>query len=274
MNSLGDDLVLEVTTSWHSLRCEVLARRCAHYATGSASYIAGVAGVRDEPVSVPDMAKAVPAGEGTERALLQRLRSDDEQAFDQLVRTWSPPMLRVARGFVSTDASAQEVVQDTWLGVIRGLASFEGRSSLRTWIFQILVNIAKTRGVREQRTTPLSSLAADEDTGPTVDPARFRDLDDPQWPRHWTPTGTPRRWDTDPEAGVLRGEIRDLVSAAVAVLPPRQREVVVLRDVQGLDSEEVCELLRMTAGNQRVLLHRGRAKVRAALEVYYCREIA
>jgi len=206
--------------------------------------------------------------------LLQRLRSCDGRAFDQLVRTWSPPMLRVARGFVSTEASAQEVVQDTWLGVIRGLASFEERSSLRTWVFRILVNIAKTRGVREQRTTPLSCLAADEGTGPTVDPSRFRDLHDPEWPGHWTPAGTPRRWDTDPEAGILRGEIRDLVSAAVEALPPRQKEVVVLRDVQGLDSEEVCELLRMTAGNQRVLLHRGRAKVRAALEVYYSREIA
>lgn len=206
--------------------------------------------------------------------MLCRLRCGDERAFDQLVRAWSPPMLRVARGFVSTDASAQEVVQDTWLGVIRGLAGFEGRSCLRTWVFRILVNIAKTRGVKEQRTTPLSAVAADEDTGATVDPSRFRDPGDPQWPRHWTSAGTPQRWDTDPEAGVLRGEIRDVVSAAVEALPRRQRQVVVLRDVQGFDSGEVCELLRITAENQRVLLHRGRAKVRAALEVYYDREIA
>jgi RNA polymerase sigma-70 factor (ECF subfamily) len=145
---------------------------------------------------------------------------------------------------------------------------------LRTWAFRILVNIAKTRGVKEQQTVPLSAVAADEDTGPTVDPSRFRDLGDPEWPRHWTLAGTPRRWDTDPEAEVIRGEIRDLVSAAVEALPPRQREIVVLRDVQGFDSGEVCELLGMTAENQRVLLHRGRAKVRAALEVYYAREIA
>jgi RNA polymerase sigma-70 factor (ECF subfamily) len=220
------------------------------------------------------MASADRAGERTEGALLRRLRCGDEQAFDQLVRAWSPPMLRVARGFVSTDASAQEVVQDTWLGVIRGLAGFEGRSCLRTWVFRILVNIAKTRGVKEQQTIPLSAVAADEDTGPTVDPSRFRDPGDPDWPRHWTPAGTPRRWDTDPEAEVIRGEIRNVVSAAVAALPPRQREVVVLRDVQGFDSGEVCELLRMTAENQRVLLHRGRAKVRAALEVYHAKEIA
>lgn len=223
---------------------------------------------------IADLAQADPAGEGTERALLRRLRCGDEQAFDQLVRAWSRPMLRVARGFVSTDASAQEVVQDTWLGVIRGLAGFEGRSCLRTWVFRILVNIAKTRGVKEQRTIPLSAVPAGEDTGPTVDQRRFRDPGDPEWPRHWTPAGTPRRWDTDPEAEVIRGEIRDVVSAAVEALPPRQREVVVLRDVQGFDSGEVCELLRMSAENQRVLLHRGRAKVRAALEVYYAREIA
>ena len=223
---------------------------------------------------IPDVAQAGPAGEGSEHGLLCRLRHGDEQVFDQLVRAWSPPMLRVARGFVSTDASAQEVVQDTWLGVIRGLAGFEGRSSLRTWVFRILVKIAKTRGVKEQRTIPLSAVATDEDTGPTVDPSRFRDPGDPEWPRHWTPAGTPRRWDTDPEAEVIRGEIRDVVSAAVQALPPRQRLVVVLRDVHGFDSGEVCELLSMTAENQRVLLHRGRAKVRATLEVYYAREIA
>ena len=223
---------------------------------------------------IADLAQADPAGEGTDQALLCRLRRGDEQAFDHLVRAWWPPMLRVARGFVSTDASAQEVVQDTWLVVIRGLAGFEGRSSLRTWVFRILVNIAKTRGVKEQQTIPLSAVAADEDTGPTVDPSRFRDPGDPEWPRHWTSAGTPRRWDTDPEAEVIRGETRGLVSAAVEALPPRQRQVVVLRDVQGFDSGEVCELLGMTPENQRVLLHRGRAKVRAALEVYYAREIA
>jgi RNA polymerase sigma-70 factor (ECF subfamily) len=202
-------------------------------------------------------------------ALLQRLRARDERAFDEIVRSWSPIMLRVARGFVSTDASAQEVVQEAWLGVIKGLGSFEGRSSLRTWVFRILVNIAKTRGVKEHRTTPLSSLGPDDESGPTVDPSRFRDVNDPEWPRHWTVAGTPQHWDVEPETGVLRAETRALVSAAVDELPERQRQVVVLRDVHGFESEEVCDLLGLTTENQRVLLHRGRAKVRAALETYY-----
>ena len=206
-----------------------------------------------------------------EHDLLVRLRARDERAFDDLVRSWSPLMLRVARGFVSTDASAQEVVQDTWLGFIKGLPTFEGRSSLRTWAFRILVNIAKTRGVKEHRVTPLSSLAQDEDAAPTVDPTRFRGADD-QYPGGWTPAGKPQRWDTDPEGDVLRGEVRVLVSAAVDTLPERQREVIVLRDVHGFESEEVCALLAITAENQRVLLHRGRAKVRAALEGYYVKE--
>ncbi|HZC72389.1 MAG TPA: sigma-70 family RNA polymerase sigma factor [Jatrophihabitans sp.] len=214
-------------------------------------------GVADEPAASIDDA-----------GLLARLRARDDRAFDEIVRSWSPMMLRVARGFVSTDASAQEVVQETWLGVIRGLASFEGRSSVRTWAFRILVNIAKTRGVKEYRTTPLSSLGPADDAGSTVDPSRFRGLDDPDWPRHWTIAGTPRHWDVDPETGALRAETRALVSAAVDGLPERQRQVIVLRDVHGFESEEVCELLGLTAENQRVLLHRGRAKVRAALEAH------
>jgi RNA polymerase sigma-70 factor, ECF subfamily len=201
--------------------------------------------------------------------LLQRLRDRDEQAFDEIVRKWSPPMLRVARGFVSTDASAQEVVQEAWLGVIHGLATFEGRSSLRTWAFRIVVNIAKTRGVKEQRSTPMSSLTPEQESGPTVDPSRFRPADAEQWPRNWAPHGVPQRWDADPVAGVLRSETRTLVSAALDGLPERQRAVLVMRDVEGFDSDEVCELLGLTAENQRVLLHRGRAKIRAALEDYY-----
>jgi RNA polymerase sigma-70 factor, ECF subfamily len=225
-----------------------------------------VPGAADDPVRAPETYTE-------DDLLLQRLRSGDEQAFDRLVRTWSPAMRRVARGLVSTDASAQECVQDAWLGVIKGLASFEGRSTLRTWIFRILVNIAKTRAVREKRTMPLSSLAADDEAGPTVDPGRFRPRDDPERPGTWTSAGEPRRWETDPETGALSGELRDVVSAAVEALPARQREVVVLRDIQGFGSEEVCEILGLTAQNQRVLLHRARAKVRAALEAYYSGEI-
>lgn len=224
-----------------------------------------VPGAADDPVRAPESYTE-------DDLLLQRLRSGDEQAFDRLVRTWSPAMRRVARGFVSTDASAQECVQDAWLGVVKGLASFAGRSTLRTWIFRILVNIAKTRAVRERRTTPLSSLAADDEAGPTVDPSRFRPRDDPERPGTWTSAGEPRPWETDPETGALSGELRGVVSAAVEALPARQREVVVLRDIQGFGSEDVCEILGLTARNQRVLLHRGRAKVRAAIEAYYAGE--
>ena len=216
----------------------------------------------DDPVRAPE-------SYAEDDHLLHRLRSGDEQAFDRVVRTWSPAMRRMARGFVSTDASAQECVQDAWLGVIKGLASFEGRSTLRTWAFRILVNIAKTRAVRELRTTPLSSLAAQDEAGPTVDPSRFRPRDDPERPVTWTSAGDPRPWESDPETGALSGELRDVVSAAVEALPARQREVVVLRDIQGFGSEEVCEILGLTAQNQRVLLHRARARVRAALEAYY-----
>ena len=151
--------------------------------------------------------------------------------------------------------------------------SAHSRGDMRTWIFRILVNIAKTRAVKEQRTTPLSSLASDEDAGPTVDSRRFRPRDDPECPGTWTSAGEPRLWETDPETGALSSELRNVVWAAVEALPGRQREVVVLRDVQGFGSEEACEILGLTAENQRVLLHRGRAKVRSALEAYYSGEI-
>ena len=219
----------------------------------------------------PGRSAAAAADDAAEQAMLARLKARDERAFDELVRAWSPIMMRVARGFVSTDASAQEVVQETWLGVIRGLGAFEGRSSLRTWVFRILMNVAKTRGVKEHRITPVSSLAG-HDAGRTVDQSRFWSDDDPQYPGNWTPAGRPQRWDDDPESGVLRGEIRTLVSSAVEALPDRQREVVVLRDVHGFDSDEVCGLLGITPENQRLLLHRGRAKVRAAIEQYYVEE--
>ena len=231
-------------------------------------YSCAVQGITDPP----GLSAQAEADDAAEQAMLARLKARDEGAFNELVRAWSPIMMRVARGFVSTDASAQEVVQEAWLGVIRGLGTFEGRSSLRTWVFRILMNIAKTRGVKEHRITPLSSLAGDDDVGRTVDPSRFRPDDDPRYPGNWTPAGRPQRWGDDPESGVLRGEIRTLLSVTVEALPDRQREVVVLRDVHGFDSDEVCSLLGVTPENQRVLLHRGRAKVRAALEQYYVKE--
>jgi RNA polymerase sigma-70 factor, ECF subfamily len=164
----------------------------------------------------------------------------------------------VARSFVRTDAVAEEVVQDTWLAVIRGLDGFEGRSSLRTWIFHILVNRARTRAVREARTIPFSSLAdAAAQEGPTVDPILFDR--DGRWDR------LPDRLDGDPQHHLLAAELRGRLIEAVAELPEAQRAVITLRDLAGLPSEEVCELLELSAGNQRVLLHRARTRVRVAL---------
>jgi RNA polymerase sigma-70 factor, ECF subfamily len=164
----------------------------------------------------------------------------------------------VARSFVRTEALAEEVVQDTWLAVLRGLDAFEGRASLKTWIFHILANRARTRAVREARTVPFSALAdAAAQEGPAVDPAAFDG--DGRWAR------PPRTLDTDPERHLLATELRGRLVEAVAELPDAQRAVIALRDLAGLPSEEVCELLGLSAGNQRVLLHRARTRVRSAL---------
>jgi RNA polymerase sigma-70 factor (ECF subfamily) len=177
-------------------------------------------------------------------------------------------MLRVARMFVSTDASAQEIVQETWLAVVRGLERFEGRSTLRTWAFRILTNLGKTRGVREARTIPLSAMTSEQTATPTVDASRFRGADD-DWPNGWTPVGSPRTWSPSPEDAALAGEIRGQVADALRNLPERQRTVVSLRDVHGMSADEVCVALDISAANQRVLLHRGRARLRETLEDYY-----
>jgi len=189
-------------------------------------------------------------------ALVSRLRAGDEVAFATVVRQWSPAMLRVARAHVSTHASAEEVVQEAWIGVVRGLDGFEGRAQLRTWVFRILVNVARRRGRTENRMNV-------ELSGPTVDPDRFRDDDDP-YPGHWRAAAAPTDW--GPEPVLLAAEFRGVLERALAELPERQRAVVELRDVHGFDCEEVCQLLELTAANQRVLLHRGRAKLRGALE--------
>jgi RNA polymerase sigma-70 factor, ECF subfamily len=200
--------------------------------------------------------------------LLARLRAGDDAAFAELVDRWSPAMLRIARAYVATAQSAEDSVQDAWLGVVRGLPRFEGRSSLRTWVFTILVNQARTRGAREARTVPLSDLGRDDDSGPTVDPSRFQGPDDPH-PGGWKPTARPASWEGQPEGRVLAGEALRLLESALTMLPPRQRTVVTLRDVQGLTPEEACDVLGITPQNQRVLLHRGRAALRKALDDYY-----
>jgi RNA polymerase sigma-70 factor (ECF subfamily) len=200
----------------------------------------------------------------TDDALVAGVRSGDEAVFADLVVSWSRSMLLVARSYVSTEASAEEVVQDTWLAVIRGIDRFEGRSSLRTWVYRILVNTAKTRGVRENRTVPWSSLVTDENRGPTVDPALFRGADD-DYPGGWR--SFPREWQSS-EGGALASELRTEVRCAFDALPDRQRVVITLRDVMGHTADEVCEILEISGGNQRVLLHRARAAVRARLAPY------
>jgi len=188
--------------------------------------------------------------------LLARLRAGDQAAFATVVREWSPAMLRVARAHVRTHSSAEEVVQEAWIAVLRALDGFEGRARLRTWVFRILLNVARRRGRTEERMNA-------ELSGPTVDPGRFRDGDD-RYPGGWRAEEAPTEW--GPEPALLAAEFRAVLERALAELPERQRAVVELRDVHGLDHQEVCELLDLTPANQRVLLHRGRARLRGVLE--------
>jgi len=220
--------------------------------------------------SVRCMADAAPAHGvlPADAVVVARLRVRDEAMFAALIDAWSPGMLRAARAYVADDHAAQDVVQEAWLGVLRGIDGFQQRSSLRTWVYRILVNKAKTRGVRDARTVPSGSLSPDQDHGPTVDPARFRGTDDP-YPGHWH--SSPPAWPS-PEDSAVAAETRHQLAAALAGLPARQRVVVTLRDVAGHSSDEVCELLSISAANQRVLLHRGRAALRAALEHHWIKE--
>ena len=200
-----------------------------------------------------------------EEDLVDRLRLGDAAAFTGIVRGWSPAMIHVARQFVASHASAEEAVQETWLAVIKGIDGFQGRSSLRTWVFHVLANIARRQGSKESRTVPTSPVD-DWGSGPTVDPNRFRPAGDP-WAGGWRAEAAPRSW--GPEAVALNSETRALLTAALAQLPQRQRVVVELRDVHGLPTDEVCSILVLSPANQRVLLHRARAKLREHLENYY-----
>jgi RNA polymerase sigma-70 factor (ECF subfamily) len=189
-----------------------------------------------------------------ESTLVAALRAGDERAFMQLVEECSPGMRRLALTFVRTGSVADEVVQEAWLGVLRGIDRFEGRSSLKTWIYRIVANVARTRAVREARSVPFSTLAGD-DADASVDPAAF--LADGHW-------ASP----VEPWQQVLDNEARAVIDAAIAALPEQQRRVIELRDVQGWPSDEVCNVLELTETNQRVLLHRARSTVRAALDQY------
>jgi RNA polymerase sigma-70 factor, ECF subfamily len=198
-------------------------------------------------------------------SLLAALRAGDEDAFAELVRRHHASLRRVARAYVSTDSVAEEVVQETWLAAIAGLERFEERSSLKTWLFHILVNKAKTRGVRERRTVPFASLAREGGDEPSVAPERFQRPGD-AWPGHWALP--PRPWE-DPERRLQSLEARERLRVAIGALPEVQQAVLTLRDVEGLDPSEVCEMLDLSDGNQRVILHRARARVRDALEQWF-----
>lgn len=200
--------------------------------------------------------------DNTDGELVDALRAGDERAFADLVDRYSPAMLAVARTHVASREAAEDVVQDTWLALLKGIDGFEGRASLRTWLFRVLVNIAKTRGVRDKRTTPVSALGA----GAAVAPDRFRTAGD-RWAGHWV--RFPATWVESAERALLSTEALDLVRRELARLPEQQRNVVGLRDVDGYESREVCTLLNLTAANQRVLLHRGRARIREALAGYF-----
>jgi len=196
--------------------------------------------------------------------IVAALRAGDERTFRELFERSYPMMKRVARGYVASDAVAEEIVQDTWMAIVTGIERFEGRSALGTWMFSILTNQAKTHGARERRALPFSSITPADVEAPAVDPDRFQ-RDDQAWPGHWaTP---PRPWQK-PERRLLSLEAREQLKEALAQLPERQRLIVVLRDIEGLSAEEVCDLLRLSQENQRVLLHRGRSRVRALLEEY------
>lgn len=217
-----------------------------------------------EKATVIGMTKAV-----DEASVIAALREGDETAFAQLVDQHTSSMLRVARGYVSSHEIAEEVVQETWIALVKGVDKFEGRSSLRTWLFSVLINIAKTRGVKERRDADAAIAAY---TGGTVDPARFRDAGDP-YPGHWKPDEVPSPFPDTPEGSVLGSELVAVARRELDMLPERQRTVVALRDMLGFDSAEVCELLDISVANQRVLLHRGRAALRGVLE-NYLREVS
>jgi RNA polymerase sigma-70 factor (ECF subfamily) len=192
--------------------------------------------------------------------LLRALRAGDERVFAALAQRWSGVMLRLALAHVASRAVAEEVVQEAWLTMLRSLERFEGRSSLRTWVLGIVVNLARARGRAERR-----SVAVPLDSGELIDPSRFLPDSHPRWPRHWAVEPAP--WRT-PEDELLAGESRNVLLTAIEQLPPTQREVLTLRDLEGVSAAEVCNILGLTDTNQRVLLHRARTRVRNALERY------
>ena len=201
--------------------------------------------------------------------LVQALRAGDEAAFEALIERYHASLVRLAMLYVSDRAIAEDVTQETWLGVLEGLPRFEGRASLKTWLFRILTNRAKTRGQRESRSIPFSAFwdPDAEPAEPAVSPERFLPDDNPVTPHHWAVK--PAAWDEIPEEYFLTRETLAHIQKAIEALPPSQREVITLRDIEGWTADEVCNALEISETNQRVLLHRARARVRRALEKYF-----
>lgn len=224
-------------------------------------------GVGSEAAPSPQVSSRTDSPSRDELELVSALRRRDERAFSTLVDRHHSSLLHLAKLYVRTHAVAEEVVQETWLGVLQGIGSFEGRSSLKTWVFRILMNRARTRAQREGRTIPFSVAFDPQQEGPfaAVDPERFLGPNG-EYPDHWALP--PREWGRSPEELLLSGETRGRILKAIEALPPSQREVITLRDIDQWTSDEVCNVLGITETNQRVLLHRARSSVRRALEDY------
>jgi len=217
---------------------------------------------------MPDHPDAAESGAATEEELLAALRRGDEDAFAALVEKHNAMLMRMAMIYVRDRSVAEDVVQETWIGFLESLTRFEGRASIKTWIFRILINSAKKRLRRDRRSIPFSSLGTEDldPSEPMVDPERFLGPAHSRWPHHWR--STPPNWGDMPESRLVSGETIGIVRRAIESLAPAQREVITLRDVEGWTSDEVCNVLGISDTNQRVLLHRARSKVRRELEKY------
>lgn len=227
---------------------------------------------RRAPVTVAPLAAMA---EKDDSVVLDALRAGDEEAFRELVARHQRALFAVALSYAGTPAAAEEVVQETWLGVLRGIDRFEGRSSLKTWIFAVLVNQARSRGRVEQRSIPFPSFPdrpdGSEGSEPAIDPRRFRGPGD-AFEGYWvTP---PKPFGQLPEERVTSAETLDAVAESIRRLPPLQQQVIALRDIEGWSAEEVCSFLELSEANQRVLLHRARSRVRSALEEHFAYERA
>jgi RNA polymerase sigma-70 factor, ECF subfamily len=214
---------------------------------------------------VTERLSSVPVGASQEAGLVEALRRGDDKTLATLVNQWSSSMLRLALVYVRDRAAAEEVVQDTWIGVLEGIDRFEGRSSLKTWAFRILTNRATTSGVREHRSVPFSALDQGDDSA--LGPERFLPAGD-AWAGHWAAPPRPLA----PEEQLLASETRELLAQAIRGLPAGQQAVLSLRDVEGWSADEVCNVLELSETNQRVLLHRARSSVQRALEPHLSEE--